>query len=196
MSFRIEEKILIDNNHILEFKNYCIKEGSKKLYSNRKIKSLYFDNESKRMFSDSLEGVLPRKKIRVREYPENKLEDFFIEEKISSTEGRFKKKKKINKKYFLEIKKNGFFDSLYGLCKPVLYVEYYRSYMKVKNYRITHDTNIRYKLFSKEIIKSDMNQIFEIKTDIKADLDELALMFPMNKSRFSKYSNGIELFHN
>ena len=196
MSFRIEEKILVNKNQIIDFKNFYIKLGSKKLYKTRKIRSLYFENKNRSMFKDSIEGVLPRKKIRIRQYPERKSGEFFIEEKISSVEGRFKKKKKIDENTYHKLKKIGFFDNLYGHCKPILYVEYHRNYIRLDNIRITHDTDIKYNLYSHKEIKFDPNQIFEIKANHKTDLDQLALKFPMSRTRFSKYCNGIELFFN
>ena len=196
MSFRIEEKILVNKNQIIDFKDFYMKLGSKKLYETRKIRSLYFENENRNMFKDSIEGVLPRKKIRIRQYPDNKSNEFFIEEKISSVEGRFKKKKKIDKETYIKFKNIGFFDSLYGHCKPILYVEYKRNYIKLDNIRITHDTDIKYNLYLRSEVKFDPNQIFEIKANHKTDLDDLAIKFPMNRTRFSKYCNGIELFFN
>ena len=70
-------------------------KGYKKLYDDRIVNSLYFENISNSMFHDSEEGVVPRKKIRVRNYPQSKIEEYFLENKISSLEGRFKKKKSI-----------------------------------------------------------------------------------------------------
>ena len=58
------------------------------MYEPRKINSLYFDTLSLQSFSDSEEGTLPRKKIRVRWY--NDFEKLTIEKKISSVEGRYK----------------------------------------------------------------------------------------------------------
>ena len=69
MSFRIEEKLLIHNNQLLEFKEFLFKKKAKQHYPQRKIKSLYFENFRDEMYSDSLEGTVPRKKIRVRNYP-------------------------------------------------------------------------------------------------------------------------------
>ena len=194
MSFRIEEKILVNKNQIIDFKNFCLNIGAKKLHPSRIIRSLYLDNNDKSMFKDSIEGVLPRKKIRIRQYPENKLQEFFFEEKISSTEGRFKKNKKIDKNIYSKIINTGYLDNLYGHCKPLLYVEYKRKYLEFNKVRITHDTSIKYFLFSKKIIKYDSNQIFEIKANHKTDIDNLQLVFPMDRSRFSKYCNGVELF--
>ena len=42
----------------------------------------------------------------------------------------------------------------------------------------------------------DKNQIFEIKANYKTDIDELQLVYPMTKSRFSKYCNAVENFFN
>ncbi len=150
MSFRIEEKILVNKNQILDFRKFCLDIHAKKLYDTRVIKSLYLDNNNKKMFNDSIEGVLPRKKIRIRQYPESKLNEFFFEEKISSVEGRFKIKKKINKDDFLKIKNSGYLDNLYGHCKPIVYVEYKRKYFNLGKVRITHDTDIKYYLFKKK----------------------------------------------
>ena len=93
MNFRLEEKISINNFNVFDFKKWLFSKGAKILYPSRIINSIYFDNNLK-MYSDSNEGTVPRKKIRIREYPEfkNKL---FIEKKISSVEGRFKTSNKL-----------------------------------------------------------------------------------------------------
>ena len=61
----------------------------------RKIESIYFDNKIKTSFKDSEEGVVPRKKIRIRNYPATKKINL-LEKKISSIEGRFKTSESIN----------------------------------------------------------------------------------------------------
>ena len=194
MSFRIEEKILIGNNQVIEFKKIYQKKYLKKLYKPRVIRSLYFENINNDIYNNSIEGTLPRKKIRVRSYPEDEKKEFYLEKKISSVEGRFKQKKKINNLNLEKIIKYGFNDNFYGCCKPLIYVEYNRHYYMLNKTRLTHDNNIRYYLFKSRIVKSDENQIFEIKTNYEADLDELNSNFPMNRTRFSKYCNGFEKF--
>ena len=66
MSFRIEEKLYIHSNHIINFKEFLIKHLAKKLFHSRIIKSLYFDNLNSEMYNDSIESLVPRKKIRIR----------------------------------------------------------------------------------------------------------------------------------
>lgn len=192
MSFRIEEKIAIDNSQVIDFKNFLIKKTAKQIYKKRKIQSLYFDNLNYSMYNDSFEGLVPRKKIRVRNYPETEDLNLYLETKISSVEGRYKIKKKITKEQFNNMKKNGFFDSQYGLCKPCLYVTYDRQYFRIGDVRISVDQNINYKMFSNNIHKNDDNSIIELKTSIKKNVDELIEDFPFQRKRFSKYCNGLE----
>ena len=47
MSFRIEEKILVNKNQILDFQKFCLNISAKKLYETRIIKSLYLDNNNR-----------------------------------------------------------------------------------------------------------------------------------------------------
>ena len=88
MSFRIEEKLSIDNNRIIDFKSFLANKTVKQIYQPRKIQSLYFENRNYEMYTDSLEGLTPRKKIRVRNYPDAKDAkdaNLYFEIKISNT---------------------------------------------------------------------------------------------------------------
>ena len=84
MSFRVEQKILIEKNQIIEFKKLYKAKLIKKLYPTRIIRSLYLENLNKDMYANSIEGVVPRKKIRIRNYPNEKNGKFYLEKKISS----------------------------------------------------------------------------------------------------------------
>ena len=192
MSFRIEEKLSINNNSIVEFKSYLAKKTAKQIYKRRKIESLYFENHNYEMYNDSLEGLTPRKKIRVRNYPGTQDNKLYLETKISSVEGRFKTRVIIAKEKFDNLKTKGILDSQYGLCKPCLYVIYERDYFKFNDVRISVDNNIKYKLYSSNIFQSDQSSIVEIKTSIKKNLDKLIEDFPFQRKRFSKYCNAVE----
>ena len=192
MSFRIEEKLLIDKDKIIDFKSFLSDKAVKQIFAPRKVHSLYFDNQNFEMYNDSLEGLTPRKKIRVRNYPNTKDENFYLEIKISSVEGRFKTRKIVDKNKFNYVKTKGIFDSQYGLCKPCLYVVYNREYFKSGDVRISIDNDIKYKLYSENIYQRDKNSIIEIKTSIKKNLDKLIEDFPFQKKRFSKYCNAVE----
>ena len=173
MTFRIEKKLFIKKDNLLDFKEKILSIGTKDLYKSRKVQSLYFDNKNKDMYNDSIEGLNPRKKIRVRNYPDNNNKHFLLENKISSIEGRFKVNKEISQKYFDDLRANGIFDKKYGVCKPILNVIYDREYLINDNVRITIDTNILYNMYNNKIIKSDKDIVVELKTSINQNIDEL-----------------------
>ena len=87
--------------------------------------------------------------------------------------------------------KQGFFDKMYGILKPLLHVEYLREYYKLKNFRITIDEKVNYKIFKKKIVRVDSNSVAEIKFTNKENEDEIINSFTNKITRFSKYSNGI-----
>ena len=189
MSFRIEEKLLINKYQLSEFKEYLISKGAYKIFKTRKINNLYFDNDKFEMFSDSIEGCLPRKKIRLRSYEDDRK---FLEIKISSTEGRYKTSNQIDLKKNNNMKNLGLFDKDYGSCKPVLNVTYTRDYFKYGDIRVTIDNDISYFTKYRKFLGFDKNQIIELKASFKKDLNELMKDFPFPRSRFSKYTNGVE----
>lgn len=192
MSFRIEEKLFIKKENLFDFFEFIQKKNPKKPFKNRLIKSLYFDNNSLGMYDDSIEGLVPRKKIRVRTYPKSEDLNYYLEKKNSSVEGRFKTRKKISLSQFDEIKSFGFFDEQYGLCLPKLYVEYVREYLIVEDVRFSIDTNIKYTNYLNYFETYENNVIVELKCDYKKNLDQISEIFPFQKIRFSKYCFAID----
>ena len=192
MSFRIEEKLLINKKQILEFKDFLFKKHAKQLFPPRKIQSLYFENFKDEMYKDSIEGSVPRKKIRVRNYPHDKNVFLFLEMKISSADGRYKTRNIIDKNKFADIKKLGIYDSQYGVCRPLLYVIYNREYYRIDDVRISVDENIEYYLYSGRKLGYDNNSIVELKASIQTNKDDLLNNFPFQRTRFSKYCNAFE----
>tara|TARA_E500000178_G_scaffold99486_1_gene98895 strand:- start:801 stop:1388 length:588 start_codon:yes stop_codon:yes gene_type:complete len=194
MTFRVEEKILVNIKDMLKVKNFLRNNKAKTLYPKRQINSLYFDNVTSQMFVDSEEGCVPRKKIRIRHYGK-KNEILKLETKISSVEGKFKTTKKIDKNFYNTIKKKGFFDLQYGWCKPVIWTQYERKYFAFDDFRITLDEKIKYFNVNNGLIANDKYLIFEIKTPIKTDINKLIQTFPFSRTRFSKYANGVNLLN-
>ena len=72
MSFRIEDKLYINENNLYDFKKFLENKSANKIHIPRTIESLYFDNHNFQIHNDSIEGIVPRKKIRIRKYPKNK----------------------------------------------------------------------------------------------------------------------------
>ena len=88
MSFRKEKKFRLTLSDFQILKFSLFERGMNELYPERKVQSYYYDTKDLKMFKDSDEGILPRKKIRVRKYNEENI--YNQEIKITSEEGRYK----------------------------------------------------------------------------------------------------------
>ena len=198
MSFRFEEKTLFHISDYLKLKTFIFNSGSVELYPKRKISSLYFDNHENNMYLDSEDGCLPRKKIRIRTYPENKNDlEYFFETKISSVEGRYKIVNKINKKNYINLQQKGLFDNIYGMCYPKIRISYFREYFSLFNQRITLDQDIQYKCFnSNRFMRDKESIILEIKSNNIISTDLLQNIVPFQKLRISKYCDGFNKLFN
>ena len=196
MSFRKEKKFRLTYSDLAIMQKNLFIKGMQELYPCRQINSCYFDNENLTLFSESEEGVLPRKKLRIRWY--NNSINFQKETKISSIEGRYKYSENLHKiKDIEDIYEKIFFDSFYGKLSPKLIVSYERRYFFLDKLRITIDTNINYRhILSqfKKIIK-DQESVMEVKTSISCNDDYITRIIPYPSSRFSKYSRGILSFN-
>jgi SPX domain protein involved in polyphosphate accumulation len=191
MSFRIEKKLYTKKENLFDFRNFIKSKNFINQHNDRKVKSIYFDNNLLELYKDSIEGSNPRKKIRIRNYPEHK-NNYLLEKKISSVEGRYKISKKISDKLCSDLLLKGIRDKNYGFCKPIIEIIYNREYYKKENIRVTIDTDIYYKLYNKNISKKENQVVVEIKTDYHKDIDEIFKEIPVQEIRFSKYCNGIE----
>ena len=190
MSFRKEKKFRLTLSDFQILKFSLFERGMHELYPERKVKSYYYDTKDLKMFKDSDEGILPRKKIRVRKY--NKENIYNQEIKITSEEGRYKTTKSLKEPF----KKNyyeSFLDSQYGQLIPTLFVSYFRNYYFLDDLRITFDRNISYQNLRTHLgVKMiDPECVMEIKTDISTDDDYIFNIINIPTSRFSKYCRGI-----
>ena len=195
MSFRHEEKLKINKNQLLNLLDWVKKNGGYKLFDSRIVSSTYFDNDELRMFKDSEEGSVPRKKIRIRSYTkrDHTKECSSLEVKITSVEGRYKTRtKSFNLKKSLDM---GILDKDYGICMPRVRVTYKRSYIKIHNVRLTIDQDIEYIQISnkkKLLFKNlDPELAIEVKANNQVSIGYLYKMFPFERLRFSKYSHAM-----
>ncbi len=196
MSFRFEEKYIVNIKYKNHLMNYLNEFEIKQLYPKRTISSIYFDNFYKEMFLHSEEGLVPRKKLRIRKYPSQENSKFFFEKKINSVEGKYKISQIIKKNKYIEFLKEGIFDKNYGICKPQVEVNYNREYYKLRDLRVTIDTEIKYKKFNSNISFNNNILICEFKsTDIKKIRDFYNNEI-FTKVRISKYCEAINKLFN
>lgn len=196
MSFRKEKKFRLTNSDLKLLRTTLISSGMTQLYPPRIVNSCYFDTKDLKMFWDSDEGLLPRKKIRFRWYENENIIN--KEVKVSSEEGRFKIFNKVKGLTLDDLDDLKLCDNNYGLLYPTLLISYERCYFLFKNLRFTFDTNIKYtnlRNFIKNKI-NDIESVMEIKTNINTSEDYLEKIVNIQPARFSKYCRGILSFHN
>lgn len=191
MSFRKEKKFRLTHSDQNSLVDTLINAGMKPLFPAREVISCYFDNSSLEMYLHSDEGVLPRKKIRIRRYgTESSCKK---ETKISSIEGRFKISEVLSNEGTENFFNINLHDSLYGTISPVLVVKYYRQYFQLDQMRITVDKNITYQhpRSSSQLHYTDSEGVVEIKVGKDISDDYIEKWIPYPTSRFSKYSRGM-----
>lgn len=191
MSYRIEEKIRVSQSDGFVLLNELNNKGFKKQYPDRKISSIYFDNNNYKIFEDSEEGLLPRKKIRIRYYPQSKINKYSLEIKISSIEGRYKTSRVINNGEMSHYIENSYYDNLYGPVSPICIVEYIREYYIKGSIRITFDKNIKYINYKNKVFFDEQNSVIEIKANPDLDRDYINKLIPHPRKRFSKFSESV-----
>ena len=100
MNPRIEQKIPFDIADYASILKWIKDNNGRTLFPRRIITSRYFDNFKLEMFYETLEGIIPRKKIRIRNYGSRILNElknnFSFEYKLSTDNMRLKNEKKIH----------------------------------------------------------------------------------------------------
>jgi len=196
MSFRVEDKYFLKKEEKFKVFSLIQNYGFEEKFKKRNITSIYFDNKYFSMFEDSEEGVTPRKKIRIRFY-ENMVEHTSLEKKINAKEGKYKISNKLNLIQMNNYITRGYYDASYGNSYPVLEVNYDRLYFQKNNFRITLDFNIRFKNFiNKNLNFYEDFLILEVKILNKFNIPSELESLPLNKIRYSKYSEGIKKIFN
>ena len=194
MSFRKEKKFRVTVSDFHKFQSHLHQQGMKTLFEPRLITSVYFDTPDLNMFNDSEEGLLPRKKVRIRWYNDDKL--FTLENKTSSMEGRFKVTSKLeNHISESELNTKKRMDAQYGHIQPTLKVSYKRSYYVFNKMRITFDKDICYQNLKYADTRKyhDPERVIEIKIPANCPDDFVERLIPFPTARFSKYSRGLLL---
>ena len=200
---RIEKKFIINNQNEKFFYNWLKSQTKVNLYPDRKILNIYYDSNKLESYTDAIEGVRPRKKVRLRFYNNFKscfikLSDFSslncnFENKVTDFDRNYKiKRKMIFNHHF-----SNFYDKKYFFLKPKFITEYKRSYYAINECRITLDYNLNfYKInenssISKKITK--LSKILEFKLSMK-NYNEAFNNFEINPTRYSKYLDAVNSF--
>jgi len=191
MSFRIEEKIPVSFSEGSELIQRLRLKGLVNLFPKRKVTSDYFDTQKYDLYRDSEEGLLPRKKVRIRHYP-NSGNKFLFEKKISSLEGRYKISSTLDEPSQELINSNGYLDNEYGVLQPVVKISYMREYYSYEGIRLTMDSEITYQdinCASNSFLEDE--SVIELKAHAGTSIDFLISLIQERRRRFSKYCNAV-----
>ena len=198
---RFEQKYLLDSINI---NNVLKKINAKPVYNSRWINSIYYDTKDFILYNESVEGTVPRKKIRFRWYGQNKNknknnQNGTIEVKTTFQFHRDKSSIKVANVSQKEI--NFECNNFLGLsCFPVTQVSFYRKYYEApKKIRVTIDKAIKFQNFGDNIQRNTSlypYDIFEIKMPIENDVSSIQSMLGDKNTRFSKYCLSIETLKN
>ncbi len=184
---RIERKYLIECSSLKSVEIEIIKHKFTPIYKERFINSLYYDTKDFRCYKDSSEGIVPRKKYRIRSY--NGTAPLQLEIKNQQLNGRYKTSKKIEN-YYTTI-----FDKYYGLLEQKLFVTYQRKYFSNNYLRLTVDYDVNFltlnnqKAINKNIVILELKPLLEYSTESEQAADNI---FNVPQISFSKYEKGVE----
>lgn len=143
-------------------------------------------------FNDSEEGIVPRKKFRLRWYGNTSFIPKYSFLEVKTTYDNYKTKEVKNFKFESIKKVLDYFNLVYKAnLNPMCVVSYQRIYYKnIFNERFTYDYNLEYKDIKSTVSVKSKDTIFEIKFNSN-DLKKFSSVIGDKMIRFSKYNDAI-----
>ena len=208
---RYERKYLSFRNDGYIFKKFLIKNNFRNIFDKRVINSIYFDTTDLKFFTENIEGISRRKKVRLRWYNDDFAKSI-LEIKNKKEFLVWKENFPINinddSNYnFLNLKKNSL-NKIYIFKKfnliPKIKISYSREYFlsSCGNFRATVDTdlsmnrNLKSKIppyfMNRDILEFKYNQNKD--TLFRNFVNDVGIKFRFQK--YSKYVSGVLLLKN
>ena len=210
------ERKFIFNSSPLIIQKFLIFMGAYETYPKRIINSIYFDTVFHKNYTEAVEGIMSRNKIRIRWYGETFdtiiKPQFENKYKINNQNNKIVKKcknfevgkkfKLINFEKYLEIMKKNDKEFYYYLNNkyPNLLVTYNRLYYEFQNIRITIDSNLKFIdltknncFTSKNFSNMNKKQVVEFKffKEYEGQILKFTKNLQNRLSKFSKYEIGL-----
>ena len=165
------------------------------MYPQRMITSIYYDTKNIKYFNDSEEGIIPRRKVRIRSYDNQISSNLEVKETMVDYRKKFVFKNIDNSHINYHLKKNLIYDEN---LTPIIKVVYLRKYYMCTFGRVTYDHNLRYfdlnsGKFSPIVSNKKILELKNENVDLKNKFIENCFL---KNIRFSKYCDGVNLFLN
>ena len=191
---RLEQKAEVATQNSSKCLYWLSEVGFRVHHPPRIICSLYLDTPFMEMYRDTQEGLLPRKKLRLRTYGTrqflNSSSAYFLETKLSEAYSR--SKTVIPDIDYQKIMRYGYWLDQYGFCYPRVFISYLRSYYVCGQVRATFDTEIVYEGFGIYSRFADESSVMEFKFPLGCQDSVLELLSEFPRSRFSKYERAVD----
>ena len=202
-SARIERKFSMTKGQCILAESLLKSIGFKRLYENRAVSSIYFDDAEHNCLRANIDGSPSRDKIRFRTYNED-YETSVIETKHKRGDVGYKTIYKLddiaqNQDHLVRLGKSWCNKNLLDILVPASRVDYVRSYFIRDKFRATVDYKIRSsRLVHNKNITSAMYDYSVIEFKYPVDLDEhFRTIYPifsdiaLRNTKNSKYSNSL-----
>ena len=186
---REEFKLVFGVSEFNTFLSSNIKDFTK-LFTGRKIKSLYFDTLNFDIYKNQLLYDVDKFKIRIRSY--NNLPSFTKEIKENTSQGKIKISEKLDIESFDDIEEIFYLGKIYY---PTIFVSYNRDYFKYKDARITIDTDIQYQASINRKLDISIEESKHVVVEYKKyDKHSKNIINYLDRpyDQFSKYQEAIE----
>lgn len=146
-SERVERKFILNNSQVITADIALRKIGFKKIFPNRNIESIYFDDLDHSCVRDNIDGQNSRDKLRIRYYNNDK-KNFTIETKHKRGFLVYKTSNKIPNREdslnnILNLTKNWCKQNIQEILLPSALINYNRQYFTKGFIRATIDTKVR-----------------------------------------------------
>jgi len=192
--FRFEKKFVVDKTNLNSILFELKSNGYFKLFPNRIVNSIYFDDKDLTAYYENLNGLSNRTKYRFRFYGNlSQNINGTFERKIKSNDVNYKLTE--SKKISLENLYKSKFPNKKNLS-PNIHTKYQRYYFynRFKNIRCTVDVGLKIINVKNNLVKRFNDIIIEFKCDKKIIVNDVIKNANYN-IRCSKYCIGIDL-HN
>jgi hypothetical protein len=193
-NFRFEKKFTVDRTRLSSVLYELKSQGFFKIFPNRIVNSIYYDDSNLSSFYENLDGLSERVKYRFRFYGNN----------IKNIEGTFERKIKsndVNYKIFEKgvVPRKNIYDSKFPgkpNLTPNVHTNYERFYFynRFKKIRCTIDINLKIYNTKNSVVKYFNDIIIEFKCDKKIPVKNVIKSANYNV-RCSKYCIGVDM-HN
>ena len=195
---RTEVKFMAEGFQLAGFYRYLTACNATTLHPPRLVNSLYFDTATNLMLRETIEGITPRKKYRLRWYGSGgpKPGKVSVEVKTTSSSGREKSVSTLDPSTSLLAQAEL---EPYGIIFPSVRVSYLREYFSLDGIRLTIDKDIKY--YYPDDLESEARGLLtsaiavEAKSPKPSLEEEFVSEIGLKTRHFSKFEQGMCLIH-